>query len=81
MSTIITQYAPDAHLHPDESEDDEAIPLCRTCGAPVGIFPELDLGWRRFRGDAAASGAHQTFDPGHATEVGWYLPDEAAEGF
>jgi hypothetical protein len=79
MSTIITQYAPDAHLHPDEaarrradrlamasydqietalaylsmidpeafeialtavrspaadeSEDDEAIPLCRTCGA------------------------------------------------
>ena len=52
MSTIITQYAPDAHLHPDESEDDEAIPLCRTCGAPVGIFPELDLGWRHFRGDA-----------------------------
>jgi hypothetical protein len=127
MSTIITQYAPDAHLHPDEaarrradrlarasydqietalaylsmidpeafeialtvvassasdeSEDDEAIPLCRTCGAPVGIFPELDLGWRDFRGDAAASGAHHIFDPGHAPEVGWYLPDEAAEVF
>jgi hypothetical protein len=127
MSTIITQYAPDAHLHPDEaarrradrlamasyeqietalaylsmidpeafeialtavrspvadeSEDDEALPLCRTCGAPVGIFPELDLSWRHFRGDADASGAHQTFDPGHAPEVGWYLPDEAAEEF
>jgi hypothetical protein len=127
MSTIITQYAPDAHLHPDEaarrradrlamasydqietalaylsmidpeafeialtgvtrpaadeSEDDEAIPLCRTCGVPVGIFPELDLGWRHFRGDAAVSGAHQIFDPGHAPEVAWYLPVEAAEEF
>jgi hypothetical protein len=127
MSTIITQYGPDAHLHPDEaarrradrlamasydqietalaylsmidpeafeialtavppravdeSEDDEAIPLCRKCGAPVGIFPELDLGWHHFRGDAAASGAHQTFDPGHAPEVAWYLADEAAEEF
>ena len=125
MSTIITQYAPDAHLHPDEaarrraerlamasydqietalaylsmidpeafeialtavtrpaadeSEDDEAIPLCRQCGAPVGIFPELDLSWRHFRGDASASGAHQTFNTGHAPKVGWYLPDEAAE--
>jgi hypothetical protein len=127
MSPIITQYAPDAHLHPDEaarrradrlamasydqietalaylsmidpeafeialtavapsaadeSEDDEPIPLCRTCGAPVGIFPELALNWRHFRGDAAASGTHQTYDPGHAPEVAWYLPDEAAEEF
>ena len=126
MSTIITQYAPDAHLHPDEaarrradrlamasydqietalaylsmidpeafeialtavvpavddSEDDEPIPLCRSCGAPVGIFPELALNWRHFRGDAAASGAHQTYDPDHAPEVAWYLPDEAAEEF
>jgi hypothetical protein len=122
MSTIITQYARDAHLHPDEaarrradrlakasndqieaalaylsmidpeafeialtvvapsaadeSEDDEAIPLCRTCSAPVAIFPELDLSWCHFRGDAAASGRHQTYDPGHVPEVGWYLPDE-----
>ena len=126
MSTIITQYAPDAHLHPDEaarrradrlamasydqietalaylsmidpeafeialtavvpavddSEDDEPIPLCRNCGAPVGIFPELALNWRHFRGDAAASGVHETHDPGHTPEVGWYLPDEAAEEF
>jgi hypothetical protein len=34
-----------------------------------------------FRGDATSSGAHQTFDPGHAPEVAWYLPDEAAEEF
>jgi hypothetical protein len=74
----LTVVAPSAA---DESEDDEAIPLCRTCGGPVGIFPELDLSWRHFRGEAAASGAHHTYDPGHAPEVAWYLPDEAAEEF
>jgi hypothetical protein len=124
MSTIITQSARDAHLHPDEAarrradrlamagydqietalaylslidpeafeialtvvapsaddeSDDEAIPLCRTCGGPVAIFPELALNWRHFRGDAAASGAHQTYDPDHDPEVAWYLPDEASE--
>ena len=25
----------------DDSEDEEPIPLCRTCGASVGIFPEV----------------------------------------
>lgn len=74
----LTVTAPSAA---DESEDDEAIPLCRECGAPVGIFPELVLNWRHFRGDAAASGTHQAYDPGHAPEVAWYLPDEAAEEF
>jgi hypothetical protein len=63
----------------DGSEDEEPIPLCRTCGAPVGIFPELALNWRHFRGDATASGTHYTYDPGHAPEVAWYLPDEAPE--
>jgi hypothetical protein len=65
----------------DGSEDDEPISLCATCGGPVGIFPELVLSWRHFRGDAAASGAHQTYDPGHDPEVAWYLPDEAPEDF
>ena len=65
----------------DDPEDDEPIPLCSTCGAPVGIFPELILNWRHFHGDAVAWGTHQTYDPGHAPEVGWYLPDEAAEEF
>ena len=63
----------------DGSEDEEPIPLCRTCGEPVGIFPELALNWRHFRGDVTASGVHHTYDPGHAPEVAWYLPDEAAE--
>jgi hypothetical protein len=65
----------------DDPEDDEPIPLCSTCGAPVGIFPELILNWRHFHGDAVAWGTHQTYDPGHAPEVAWYLPDEAAEEF
>jgi hypothetical protein len=63
----------------DGSEDEDPIPLCATCGAPVGIFPEIVLSWRHFRGDATASGTHQTYDPGHAPEVAWYLPDEDPE--
>jgi hypothetical protein len=63
----------------DESEDDEPIPLCGTCGALVGIFPELVLNWRHFRGDGIASGPHRTYDPGHDPEVAWYLPDEDPE--
>jgi hypothetical protein len=66
---------------PDDPEDEEPIPLCATCGAPVGIFPEVTLSWRHVRGDATASGIHETYDPGHACEVAWYLPDEAAEEF
>jgi hypothetical protein len=66
---------------PDDPEDEEPVPLCATCGAPVGIFPEVILGWRHFRGAATASGIHETYDPGHACEVAWYLPEEAAEEF
>jgi hypothetical protein len=73
----LTVVGPDA----DGPEDDEPIPQCRACGAPVAIFPELVLNWRHFRGDAAASGAHQTYHPGHDAEVAWYLADEAAEEF
>ena len=65
----------------DAPEDDEPIPLCGTCGARVGIFPELALNWRHYRGAATASGPHHTYDPGHAPEVAWYLPDEAPEEF
>jgi hypothetical protein len=65
----------------DGSEDEEPIPLCATCGAPVGIFPELVLNWRHFRGDATASCLHQAFDPGHDPVVAWYLPGEAPEEF
>ena len=72
----MTVVGPDGDLEDDE----EAIPLCATRGATVCIFPELILSWRHFRGDAAASGAHHTYDPGHTPEVAWYLPDEDPEG-
>jgi hypothetical protein len=65
----------------DDPEDEEPIPLCATCGAPVGIFPEVILGWLHFRGATTASGIHETYDPGHTTEVTWYLEAEAAEQF
>ena len=66
---------------PEDPEDEEPIPLCAACGAPVGIFPEVILNWRHFRGAISAAGIHETYDPGHASEVAWYLPDEAAEEF
>jgi hypothetical protein len=65
----------------DGPEDEEPIPLCATCGAPVGIFPEVTFNWRHFRGATTASGAHETYDPGHASEVAWSLEDEAPEEF
>jgi hypothetical protein len=60
----------------DLPEDDEAEPLCRTCGAPAGIFPEYGLEWVHYRGDGITAGGQQIFDPGHSPEVVWYLPGE-----
>jgi hypothetical protein len=62
-------------------DDEEPIPLCSTCAAPVGIFPELTLNWRHYRGGDTASGPHHTYDPGHSPEVAWYLPDEDPADF
>jgi len=65
---------------PDEiSPDDEAIPLCRQCGSPVGIFLSRGLQWQHFRGDGITSGAQEIYDPGHAAEVAWISPDEDPE--
>jgi hypothetical protein len=57
-------------------EDDEPIPVCRQCGGLAGIFLSRDLQWQHFRGDGITSGAQQIYDPGHAPEVAWILPDE-----
>ena len=56
--------------------DEEPVPVCRECGARVGIFPDRGLRWQHFRGDALTSGAQQVYDLGHAPEVTWILPDE-----
>ena len=66
---------------PVDDYDAEPIPLCAACGAPIGIFPDITLAWRHYRGSSAASGAQETYDPCHATEVAWYLENEAAEEF
>ena len=56
--------------------DDEPIPVCRQCGGLAGIFPDCGMRWQHFRGDRVTSGAQQIYQPGHAPEVTWILPDE-----
>lgn len=63
----------------DEPELEEAVPACRACGAAVGIFPDHGLNWQHYRGDGITSGAQEIYDPGHAPEVIWCLPDENPE--
>ncbi len=64
----------------DEAQEEEGpIPLCRRCGAMTGIFPDHGLQWRHFHGDATTSGAKEIYDPGHAAQVTWILPDEGPE--
>src|ERR1700761_1419503 len=65
----------------DPIEDDEALPACRRCGASVGIFPDHGLDWQHYRGDGITSGAQHIYDPGHAPDVTWCLPDENPEEF
>jgi hypothetical protein len=59
--------------------DEEPIPVCRRCGALVGIFLDRGLDWQHFRGDGTTSGAQEIYDPGHPAEVTWRLPAEDPE--
>ena len=63
----------------ETTEDEEPVPLCRRCGAMIGIFPDHGLDWRHFRGDGTTSGAQQIYDPGHAAQVTWILADDGPE--
>jgi hypothetical protein len=64
----------------ETGEDDQAEPLCTTCGTSVAIFPDLGPQWRHYRGDRAATGHHEVYDPGHAPEAAWHdlndMPDD-----
>jgi hypothetical protein len=60
----------------DPLADDEPVPVCRACGSVVGIFPERGLDWRHYTGEGITSGSQKIFDPGHAPQVIWCLPDE-----
>jgi hypothetical protein len=57
-------------------EDEEPIPVCRECGALIGIFLAHGLEWQHFRGDGVTSGTQEIYDPGHRAEVAWLLPGE-----
>ena len=56
--------------------DDEAVPVCRRCGAQAGIFLDHGLDWLHFTGDGTTAGAQEIYDPGHPVEVTWRLPGE-----
>lgn len=60
----------------DDGDDDEPIPVCRQCGGLAGVFPDRGLRWQHIRGDGSTSGVQQIYQPGHAPEVTWILPDE-----
>ena len=60
----------------DEAAEDEAVPVCRRCGAQVGIFLDHGLDWLHFTGDGTTAGAQEIYDPGHPAEVTWRLPCE-----
>jgi len=59
--------------------DEEPVPVCRRCGAQVGIFLDRGLEWQHYRGDGTTAGAQEIYDPGHPAEVTWRLPDEDPE--
>ena len=56
--------------------DDEPVAVCRQCGGLAGIFPDRGPRWLHFRGDGITSAAPEVYEPGHAPEVIWILPDE-----
>jgi hypothetical protein len=74
-----TTFAPRADETPEDAaalEDEEPIPVCRECGALVGIFLAHGLRWQHFRGDSVTSGTQEIYDPGHPAEATWLLPTE-----
>ena len=71
----VTGEIPDS----SNSEDDEPIPVCRECGALVGIFLADGLRWQHFRGDRGTSGRQEIYDPGHPAKVYWALLGEDPE--
>jgi hypothetical protein len=78
----LTAAAPTAAQNPDDAanpDDEEPLPVCRQCGAPVGIFLAHGLRWQHFHGDNATTGDQEIYDPGHPAEVTWLLPGEDPE--
>ena len=77
--TAAAPHAAEIREDAETPEDEEPLPVCRQCGAPVGIFLAHGLLWQHFRGDGATSGTQEIYYPGHPAEVGWLLPGEEPE--
>jgi hypothetical protein len=81
----LTAVAPRADETPETPEDaaapedEEPLPVCRQCAAPVAIFLAHGLRWQHFRGDSATSGTQEIYHPGHPAQIGWLLPGEDPE--
>jgi hypothetical protein len=73
--TKVTGVTEDA----EAPEDEEPIPVCRQCGAPVAIFLAHGLRWQHLRGDNATAGTQEICDPVHPAEAAWLLPGEDPE--
>ena len=63
----------------DEATGDEAVPVCRRCGAQAGIFLDRGLDWQHFTGDGTTAGAQEIYDPGHPVKITWRLPGKDHE--
>jgi len=77
--TAVTARANEVPEGAAASEGEEPIPICRQCGALVGIFLAHGLRWQHFRGAATTAGDQEIYDPGHPAEVTWLLPGEDPE--
>jgi len=81
IDPLMFEIAMDAAAPPPEPEtpeDEHPVPLCRHCGAQLGIFLTHGLDWQHFHGDGTA-GAQQIYDPGHPPKVTWHHPSEPPE--
>src|ERR1700722_4962621 len=71
--TFLSSFSPDAFDHAMDAADfndedpgatSKAEPICRLCGASIGIFLERGLDWLRYAGDGTTVGGQYIYDPG-----------------
>jgi hypothetical protein len=88
MSTIIAHPAREAHPRLDAAARHRADRLAKATNDQIQaalaylsmIDPEaFEIAFTAVA--PAASGPHYAYDPGHAPEVAWYLPDDDPETF
>jgi hypothetical protein len=75
----VSRHAEETHEDAEAPDDEEPLPVCRQCGATVGIFLNHGLQWQHFRGDGLTSGTQEIYDPGHPAQVTWLSGEEPEE--